>query len=78
MIPGERTDLSDSDAELVARALNGEAAAFGDLYDRYLNPLYRYVYYRVADRHEAEDLTETVFLKAWEALKRMDPERLNF
>jgi RNA polymerase sigma-70 factor (ECF subfamily) len=78
MIPGERTDLSDSDAELVARALNGDAAAFGDLYDRYLNPLYRYVYYRVADRHEAEDLTETVFLKAWEALKRMDPDRLNF
>jgi len=40
------------------------------LYERYLERIYRYVYYRVSDHDEAEDLTETVFLKAWEALPR--------
>jgi RNA polymerase sigma-70 factor (ECF subfamily) len=40
------------------------------LYERYLDGIYRYVYYRVSDHNEAEDLTETVFLKAWEALPR--------
>jgi RNA polymerase sigma-70 factor (ECF subfamily) len=78
MMPSERSGPSDTDAELVARALQGDSGAFGHLYDRYLNPLYRYIYYRVADRLEAEDLTETVFLKAWEAIHRLDPKGLNF
>ncbi len=54
--------------ELIARAVQGDTAAFGDLYERYLARIYRYVFYRVNDVAEAEDLTETVFLKAWEAL----------
>ncbi len=59
-----------SDEDLIARAMQGDAMAFGDLYERYLTPLYRYVFYRVNDVAEAEDLTEQVFLKAWEALGR--------
>ena len=42
--------------------------AFGELYTRYLDAIYRYIYFRVGDTHEAEDLTETVFLKAWQAI----------
>jgi RNA polymerase sigma-70 factor, ECF subfamily len=57
-----------SDEDLIARAVQGDAAAFGDLYERYLTLMYRYVFYRVNDVAEAEDLTEQVFLKAWEAL----------
>lgn len=77
-MPTERPDSSETDAELVARARQGDSEAFGSLYDRYLSPLFRYVYYRVADRMEAEDLTEMVFLKAWEALGGTDPDRMNF
>lgn len=50
---------------LVRRARDGDAEAFGDIYDRLVVPIYRYVYYRVS-RDEAEDLTEVVFLKVWE------------
>ena len=56
------------DRELVNRALDGDAEAFGDLYELYLDEIYRYIYYRVAEQAEAEDLTEIVFLKAWETL----------
>jgi RNA polymerase sigma-70 factor (ECF subfamily) len=77
-MPVERPEPTESDADLVARALQGDSGAFGVLYDRYLNPLFRYVYYRVADRMEAEDLTGVVFLKAWESLRRLDPERIHF
>lgn len=49
-------------------AANGDQEAFGDLYERYLEPIYRYVYYRVPTVEEAEDLTETIFLRAWETL----------
>ena len=55
--------------DLIARAVQGDADAFGDLYERYLARIYRYVFYRVNDVAEAEDLTEMVFLKAWEALE---------
>lgn len=68
MSPRRPTDPAD--AGLIARAIAGDRAAFGDLYAHYLPVIYRYVFYRVADVHEAEDLTETVFVKAWEALDR--------
>jgi RNA polymerase sigma-70 factor (ECF subfamily) len=66
------------DNELVKRAVRGDTSAFGKLYERYLEAIYRYVYFRVADTYEAEDLTETVFLKAWEALPRLNQNDLNF
>lgn len=56
------------DAALTARACQGDQEAYGDLYERYLDAIYRYLFYRVGNRHDAEDLTEQVFLKAWEAI----------
>jgi RNA polymerase sigma-70 factor (ECF subfamily) len=53
---------------LIQRASAGEAAAFGELYSIYLDAIYRYVFFRVGEQQDAEDLTEAVFLKAWEAL----------
>ena len=56
--------------ELVNRAIARDAAAFGELYDRYLERVYRYLYFRLGSQPEAEDLSEQVFLKAWEAMGR--------
>lgn len=44
--------------------------AFGALYDHYLDRVYRYLYLRTGHRADAEDLSEQVFLKAWEAIGR--------
>ncbi len=49
---------------LVQRAQAGDADAFGELYDRYVDLVYRYVYYRVASQQLAEDLTSETFLRA--------------
>lgn len=46
--------------DLVARSVS-DPAAFGELYDHYLPRIYKYIRYRVGDRHEAEDLTSRVF-----------------
>ena len=57
--------------DLVDRAVaTRDQAAFGALYDRYLDRVYRYLYYRTGNGAEAEDLAELVFLKAWEAIHR--------
>jgi RNA polymerase sigma-70 factor (ECF subfamily) len=69
--PGARASLDD-EAGLVARAIKRDAAAFGRLYEAYLDRIYRYVYFRVGSTNEAEDLTEHVFLKAWEAIDRYE------
>ena len=56
--------------ELVQRACQGDSEAFGALYDQHLDAVYRYIYYKVSDKTEAEDLTAHVFTKAWEAMPR--------
>jgi len=57
--------------ELVDRVVAArDARAFGELYDRFVERVYRYVYFRTGSHTEAEDLTEQVFLKAWEAIGR--------
>ena len=48
----------------------GDANAFGELYDLFVERVYRYLYFRTGSHPEAEDLTEQVFLKAWEAIGR--------
>jgi RNA polymerase sigma-70 factor (ECF subfamily) len=49
---------------LVQRAQEGDAEAFGELYDRYVDLVYRYIYYRVGTTQLAEDLTSETFLRA--------------
>ena len=55
--------------ELVAEAQGGDSEAFALIYDQYLTPVYRYIYFRVRHKETAEDLTQTVFLKAWEKMR---------
>ena len=49
---------------LVQRAQGGDAEAFGELYDRYVDQVYRYIVYRVPNTQLAEDLTSETFLRA--------------
>jgi RNA polymerase sigma-70 factor (ECF subfamily) len=60
----------EDEAEVVAAARNGDPAAFARLYGRYVRPIYRYLYSRVGDGADAEDLTSRTFLAALEALTR--------
>jgi RNA polymerase sigma-70 factor (ECF subfamily) len=53
---------------LVERAQNGDTAAFGLIYDRYMDTVFRFIYFRVGNRQLAEDLTSDTFLRA---LKRI-------
>jgi len=51
------------DRELVALAKE-DMDAFGELYERYLQKIYSYVFYRTGNVHDAEDLTAKVFFRA--------------
>ncbi|MCY3914457.1 MAG: sigma-70 family RNA polymerase sigma factor [Chloroflexi bacterium] len=59
-----RIDYAElDDGQLVALAKE-DKSAFGELYERYLPKIYRYVYYRTGNVHDAEDLTAKVFFRA--------------
>ncbi len=51
------------------RTQEGDAEAFGLLYDHYATLVYRYVYNRIGDRATAEDVTSETFVRA---LRRID------
>lgn len=65
-MPTKSTDLPEE--RLFRLAAQGNKKAFGRLYERHLDEIYRYVYFRVANPLDAEDITESAFLKAWERL----------
>lgn len=51
------------EAQLVERA-KSDPNAFSELYERYVDRIYAYVYYRTGDPRDAEDLTARVFYRA--------------
>ena len=66
---GAERPLTDTDiAAVVQLAQNGEAAAFGQLYELYSDRVFRYVAYRVDSNADAEDITEDVFIRMLEAI----------
>ena len=54
---------------LVQRVQDGDAEAFGLIYDAYLDVVFRYVYFRIHDKHLAEDFASETFVRA---LRRID------
>ncbi len=63
-----RSPQATEERELVLRSIRHDQQAFGQLYDRFVDKIFKYIYYRVNSRTEAEDLTAHVFLKSWEAI----------
>ncbi len=63
-----RSNVALSDEQLVKRAQAGERDAFGLLYERHFDAVYRYVSYRMGNVEDTEDITTTVFLRAWQTI----------
>ncbi len=53
-----------SDEDVLSQAADGDREAFGLLYDRYVERIYNYIFYRTGNHHDAEDLTARVFSRA--------------
>ena len=57
---------------LVRKAQKGDAESFGIIYEIFAERIYRYIYLKTSSREEAEDLTQQVFVRAWEALPQFE------
>ncbi len=68
--------LTSQSAETLARrAQAGSAAAFEELVGRFGLPVLRYLQGKAGNNHDAEDLRQETFLRAYKNLHRYDPER---
>jgi RNA polymerase sigma-70 factor (ECF subfamily) len=63
IIKSQVSEVNDRVEGLVSRAQNGEKDAFTLLYQEYVTPIYRYIYFRVGQADQTEDLTQEVFLR---------------
>ncbi len=54
--------------QLMVLAKDGDRDAFAILYDIYFVPIFRYIYYRVKNKEQSEDITQSIFLKIYKSL----------
>lgn len=62
-------DTEFNEDDVLTRASQGDRDAFGLLYERYIDRIFNYVYYRTGNLHDAEDLTARVFQRAMNHIK---------
>lgn len=66
------------DEEFLIEKARENPAAFQPLYDQYYEPIFRFIYARIADEEEAADLCSAVFLKALQHLKTYEHKGFSF
>ena len=63
---------------LVDLAKEGDAEAYGQLYDHYVSGVFRFIYYRVSSQQLAEDLTSETFVRGLRAIQRFNWQGKDF
>jgi RNA polymerase sigma-70 factor (ECF subfamily) len=74
----ERNERDPRVARAVARAQSGDREALRFLYIQYKDNVYGYVLSFVRDPHEAEDVTQHVFLKLMSAIQKYQAREVPF
>jgi len=81
---GNQSPQDENDPEatrlraLVDLAKEGDAEAFGQLYDHYVSGVFRFIYYRVGSQQLAEDLTSETFVRGLRAIQRFNWQGKDF
>ncbi len=65
----------EDDVLYVNRCKAGDTEAFGVLYDRYIDKIYRFVFYKTFVKEVAEDITSDVFHKALQKINSYEADR---
>lgn len=67
-----------TDEQLITEYLSGDESAFAELLRRHLDGVYTFSLRFVGNEHEAEDITQESFVKAWKSLKKYDTKTSKF
>lgn len=67
--------MEQTDEALLVACQKGDREAFGELYDRYVERIYRFVYAKTFSKEVAEDIVSSVFMRAFERASGFDSEK---
>ena len=70
-------NVEDQD-EILNQAIQGDLEAFSHLYEQHIDKIYNYIYYRIGNHHDAEDLTARVFYRALGHIQTFKPRGVPF
>jgi RNA polymerase sigma-70 factor (ECF subfamily) len=70
-------EIGVDESRLIERAKKDQEA-FGQLYERYSQRIYQYIYYRTSSEEDAEDLTAKTFMRAWQHIANYDDRGVPF
>lgn len=59
-----------NEAVIIQKCQSGDMSSFEELYDAYVDKIYRFLYYRTKSKEIAEDLTSETFFKALRAIQK--------
>ena len=63
--------MRTEDGYIIQQCLDGDAVAFGLLVEKYKKGIYALAYSRIGDFHDAQDITQEVFIKAYQRLRTL-------
>lgn len=70
-------EIDVDESTLIERA-KIDQDAFGQLYERYSQRIYQYIYYRTGSEHDAEDLAAKTFMRAWQHMSTYNDRGVPF
>jgi len=70
--------MGDRDDSACLQAAQQDASAFSELYERYVDRIYSYIYHRVGNVHDAQDLTSRTFYRALSHLPEYQDKGIPF
>ena len=70
--------MPEWDERACIEAAKSDPEAFGRLYEVYVDRIYNYVYHRVGNTHDAEDLTSRTFYRALSHLQSYQDKGIPF
>ncbi len=73
----ENSSTEEDPHELFRLARSGDKEAFGRLYTLYFTPVYRYIYLRLKNKQDAEDVTQVVFLKLFTTKANFEDRKIS-
>jgi RNA polymerase sigma-70 factor (ECF subfamily) len=68
----------ENESKLLRQASNGDRNALAQIYERYVDAVYHFMYYRTRHETVAEDLTAEVFAQVVTAIERYEDRGLPF
>ena len=63
---------------VIKKIKNGDSSSFKILYEKYQSKLFAYVYCKVSDKAEVEDLMQEVFVKVYKNIELYDESKSSF